>query len=36
MSTKTFGKTGTYDYICTYHPYMKGKVIVENDGDDAY
>lgn len=24
-----FDETGTYDYICTPHPYMKGKVIVE-------
>ncbi len=24
----TFNKTGTYDYYCTPHPYMKGKVIV--------
>ncbi len=27
--SKTFDKAGTYDYICSYHPYMKGKVIVE-------
>lgn len=24
----TFTKAGTYDYYCTPHPYMKGKVIV--------
>lgn len=24
----TFNKPGTYDYYCTPHPYMKGKVIV--------
>ena len=24
----TFSETGTFDYICTYHPEMKGKVIV--------
>lgn len=24
----TFNEAGTFDYICTYHPYMKGKVIV--------
>jgi len=24
-----FDEAGTYDYICTPHPYMKGKVIVE-------
>lgn len=27
--SKTFDKAGTYDYICTIHPNMKGKVIVE-------
>ncbi|WP_250868904.1 cupredoxin domain-containing protein [Methanococcoides seepicolus] len=25
----TFEEAGTYDYICTIHPYMKGTVIVE-------
>lgn len=25
----TFDEAGTYDYICTIHPYMKGTVIVE-------
>jgi len=25
----TFEKAGTYDYICTYHPYMKGTIVVE-------
>ena len=24
----TFDKPGTYDYICIYHPYMKGTVVV--------
>jgi plastocyanin len=24
----TFDKPGTYDYICTLHPFMKGKVVV--------
>ncbi|MGI6678952.1 MAG: cupredoxin domain-containing protein [Dehalobacterium sp.] len=24
----TFNETGTFDYICTPHPFMKGKVIV--------
>lgn len=24
----TFETAGTYDYICTYHPYMQGKVVV--------
>lgn len=27
--TVTFTKTGTYSYICTVHPYMKGTVIVK-------
>ncbi len=25
----TFNQAGTYDYICTIHPYMNGRVIVE-------
>jgi len=25
----TFDKPGTYDYICTYHPYMVGTIVVE-------
>lgn len=25
----TFDKTGTYDYVCTFHPFMKGSVVVE-------
>ena len=25
----TFNESGTYDYHCTPHPFMKGKVIVE-------
>lgn len=25
----TFTEAGTYEYICTYHPSMKGKVVVE-------
>ncbi len=27
-----FDKLGTYDYTCTLHPFMKGKVIVSLDG----
>ena len=27
--TLTFDKTGTYDYFCILHPWMKGQVIVE-------
>lgn len=27
--TFTFNQVGTFDYICTFHPTMKGKVIVE-------
>ena len=26
---QTFDEVGTFDYICTPHPYMKGKVIVQ-------
>ncbi len=26
----TFRDVGNFDYICTYHPNMKGKIIVEN------
>lgn len=26
----TFGDVGTVEYICTYHPSMKGKIVVEN------
>jgi len=25
----TFAKAGTFDYVCTYHPYMKGAIIVK-------
>lgn len=25
----TFKKPGTYNYICSIHPYMKGKIVVE-------
>jgi plastocyanin len=27
--THTFAKEGTYQYVCTYHPYMKGSVVVK-------
>ncbi len=27
--TLAFDETGTYDYFCTLHPWMKGQVIVE-------
>jgi plastocyanin len=27
--TYTFAKAGTYAYVCTYHPYMKGTVVVK-------
>jgi plastocyanin len=26
--TFTFTKAGTYDYVCSYHPYMKGTIVV--------
>lgn len=27
--TLAFDETGTYDYFCTLHPWMKGQVVVE-------
>jgi plastocyanin len=27
--TRQFGLTGTYDYVCTIHPEMRGKVVVK-------
>ncbi len=27
--TLTFDETGTFDYFCTLHPWMKGQVVVE-------
>lgn len=24
-----FDKAGTYNYVCTYHPYMKGTIVVK-------
>jgi amicyanin len=27
--SKTFNKSGTFDYICNIHPSMKGKVVVQ-------
>jgi plastocyanin len=26
----TFETTGTYEYICTYHPYMEGRIVVSS------
>ncbi|MCW2991801.1 MAG: Amicyanin-alpha [Solirubrobacterales bacterium] len=26
--TVTFAKAGTFDYVCTFHPFMKGTVVV--------
>lgn len=26
----TFNEAGTFDYICSFHPYMKGKIIVKS------
>ena len=28
--TLTFDENGVYDYFCTLHPWMKGKIIVES------
>ena len=30
LYTLTFDEIGVHDYFCTLHPWMKGKVIVEN------
>jgi amicyanin len=27
--TVTFDKAGTYQYICSIHPYMQGKIVVQ-------
>jgi plastocyanin len=27
--TVTFAKAGSYDYVCKFHPFMKGTVIVK-------
>lgn len=29
----TFSKAGTYDYVCTYHPGMKGTITVTAGGE---
>jgi plastocyanin len=29
----TFAKPGTYAYVCAFHPYMKGSVVVGNGND---
>jgi plastocyanin len=26
--TVTFDQAGTYDYVCTFHPFMKGSIVV--------
>jgi amicyanin len=31
----TFGEAGRYDYICEFHPSMKGSVLVESGGKDT-
>jgi plastocyanin len=28
------GKPGTYWYMCTFHPWMEGSIVVESDGSD--
>ena len=33
--THTFAKAGTYLFVCTYHPNMKGKIVVAAPSDDA-
>jgi plastocyanin len=30
--SRTFDETGEFDYICTYHPNMTGKIIVVSPG----
>jgi len=30
-----FANAGTFKYICTFHPDMKGTVVVKDDGDDG-
>ena len=30
LFTLTFDENGIYDYFCTLHPWMKGKIIVES------
>lgn len=29
--SRTFEQTGSYDYFCSFHPYMTGQVVVMND-----
>ena len=26
--TRTFDRPGTYDYFCSFHPYMTGRIVV--------
>jgi amicyanin len=31
----TFDAPGSYDYVCDFHPGMKGRVVVDDSGDKS-